>query len=83
MTHKNKKSCKQCVIEFKCRKIPKIAQKLKSRKQCMIEFKRRELPKIAQKQTLFLNRSQIKVNSYVTINGPRAELLEFQCIDFF
>ena len=83
MTHKNKKSCKQCVIEFKCRNIPKIAQKQKSRKQCMIEFKRRELPKIAQKQTLFLNRSQIKVNSYVTIICPCAELIEFQLIDFF
>ena len=55
MTHKNKKSCKQCMIEFKCRKIPKIAQKQKkSHKQCMIEFKSRELPKIAQNQTLFL-----------------------------
>ena len=43
------------MIEFKCRKIPKIAQKQKkSHKQCMIEFKSRELPKIAQNQTLFL-----------------------------
>ena len=55
------RSRKQCVIEFKCRKIPRIAQKQKKnpRKQCMIEFKHRELPKIAQKQILFLNRSQI------------------------
>ena len=39
------------MIEFKCRKIPRIAQKQKKnpRKQCMIEFKHRELPKIAQK----------------------------------
>ena len=49
----------------------------------MIEFMPGELPKIAQKQTLFLKRSQIKVNSYVTIICPSAELLEFQRIDFF
>ena len=72
------------MIEFKCRKIPKIAQKQKkSHKQCMIEFKSRELPKIAQNQTLLLNHSQIKVDSYVTIICPYAELIEFQLIDFF
>ena len=52
----------------------------KSRKQCLIESIRRELPKIAQIQTLFLNRSQIKFNSYMTIICPSAELFEFQRI---
>ena len=46
----------------------------------MIEFKSRELPKIAQNQTLFLNHSQIKVDSYVTIICPYADLIEFQLI---
>ena len=58
MTHKNKKSCKQCVIESKCRELPKIAKKKKkSRKQCMIEFKPRELPKIAQNKPCFKSQS--------------------------
>ena len=49
----------------------------------MIEFMPGELPKIAQKQTLFLKRSEIKVNSYVTIIYSGALLIEFQLFDFF
>ena len=59
------------------------SKKKYARKQSMIEFMPRELPKIAQKQTLFLKRSQIKVNSCLQIICPSAELFEFQLIDFF
>ena len=59
------------------------SKKQYARKQSMIEFMPGELPKIAQKQTLFLKRSEIKVNSYVTIIYSGALLIEFQLFDFF